>query len=106
MEISENLQPLTRADMLFYNASLYGELNFAVAAKQNHSSITVDIPFPFTLELETVLLHSQFALQLNEDGKYIYNYKCCFKIKIIKSCKLDNQSSVIVKKENIWIAHD
>ena len=33
MDISENLQHLTRADMLFYNASLYGELNFAVAVK-------------------------------------------------------------------------
>ena len=50
-----------------------------------------------------------FALRQNEDGKYLCNLcscKCCFENIIIKSCKLDNQSSVIVKKENTWIGHE
>ena len=33
--------------MLFYNASIYGELNFAVVAKSNHSSTSRNITIPF-----------------------------------------------------------
>ena len=122
VESSENLQLLTSEDIPFY--SLYGELNITVASKLNHSStkhnlsLHVGVGNSFVIFTEyssipppRVYFYLKpcpmgFALQQNEDGKYLCSCKCCFENKIIKFCKLDNQSSVIVKTANTWIGHE
>ena len=123
VESSENLQLLTSEDIPFDSAS-FGELNIAVASKLNHSSTKHDISLHVGVGNSFVIFTEYssippprvyfylkpcpmgFALQQNEDGKYLCSCKCCFENKIIKSCKLDNQSSVIVKKANTWIGHE